>query len=228
MKRCTKCRQIKELSEFGKQKASKDGHRHMCKLCIKSNEKKYRDRNLPIVKARKKAWYLANKNKILAARKIYWENNKDVVSARNKSYQQSHTEDVKEYQRKYSEANNVAMKAYKKTWYLFNKDKHNARSAAWKKANPEKVRATNQVRRAIKYNVTIEKVLPTDVFIRDKWVCGICSSKINKKLKWPHPKSISLDHVIPLIKGGDHAMANCQAAHLECNVCKQATITTLF
>jgi 5-methylcytosine-specific restriction endonuclease McrA len=33
---------------------------------------------------------------------------------------------------------------------------------------------------------------------------------------------VSLDHVIPLSLGGDHSMANTQAAHLDCNTRKQA------
>jgi 5-methylcytosine-specific restriction endonuclease McrA len=39
-------------------------------------------------------------------------------------------------------------------------------------------------------------------------------------LAWPHPASASLDHRIPLSKGGSHTAENTQLAHLACNVRK--------
>jgi 5-methylcytosine-specific restriction endonuclease McrA len=44
---------------------------------------------------------------------------------------------------------------------------------------------------------------------------------VNPALLWPHPKSASLDHVVPLIDGGEHTYANVQLAHLACNVGKR-------
>lgn len=40
--------------------------------------------------------------------------------------------------------------------------------------------------------------------------------------KYPESLSASLDHRVPLAKGGKHSMANCQLAHLDCNVLKGA------
>ncbi|NKT05174.1 hypothetical protein GS485_11095 [Rhodococcus hoagii] len=37
---------------------------------------------------------------------------------------------------------------------------------------------------------------------------------------YPHPKSASLDHVIPLSCGGAHDPSNVALAHLACNVAK--------
>lgn len=50
---------------------------------------------------------------------------------------------------------------------------------------------------------------------RDGWRCGICHAAIDRRLKYPHPGSLSLDHIDPR---GPHEPGNWQAAHLACNV----------
>ncbi|KNX39497.1 hypothetical protein VV01_14575 [Luteipulveratus halotolerans] len=57
---------------------------------------------------------------------------------------------------------------------------------------------------------------------RDGFKCGLCGRRVAMDLVWPHPMSPSLDHVVPLSEGGDHAPANVQLAHLRCNVSKGA------
>ncbi|MFI6681893.1 HNH endonuclease [Kribbella sp. NPDC050470] len=53
---------------------------------------------------------------------------------------------------------------------------------------------------------------------RDGWRCGICNRAVNPVLAYPHPRSASLDHIIPLAEGGSHEPANIRLAHLTCNV----------
>jgi hypothetical protein len=78
----------------------------------------------------------------------------------------------------------------------------------------------NHRNRARQYGVQYEHVDKRKVFARDKWRCGICGDKVDKRLKWPHLFSVSLDHVIPMSRGGDHTYANTQCAHLICNMRK--------
>lgn len=47
--------------------------------------------------------------------------------------------------------------------------------------------------------------------------CGICNQHIDITLKYPHPQSFSIDHIIPVSLGGTHAASNLQPAHLVCN-----------
>jgi len=63
-----------------------------------------------------------------------------------------------------------------------------------------------------------------EIFERDGWRCGLCGHKVNPQVKYPHPRSASLDHIVPLSKGGDHARANTQLACLVCNISKQANV----
>lgn len=49
-------------------------------------------------------------------------------------------------------------------------------------------------------------------------VCGICGKPVDFSLKYPHPLSPCIDHIIPVAKGGHPSdMANLQLAHWCCN-----------
>lgn len=61
-----------------------------------------------------------------------------------------------------------------------------------------------------------------EVFERDGWVCGICTEPVDPEATWPDPLSASLDHVVPVSRGGVHVPENAQCAHLVCNVQKGA------
>lgn len=65
-----------------------------------------------------------------------------------------------------------------------------------------------------------EYIDPIAVYERDGWQCGVCGEPIEPQLKWPHPNSVTLDHVVAVSKGGLHEAENLQAAHWMCNVLK--------
>ncbi|MCP3810808.1 HNH endonuclease [Mycobacteriaceae bacterium Msp059] len=76
-------------------------------------------------------------------------------------------------------------------------------------------------KRARHYGVPYEPINPRAVFARDRWRCGICHHKVDLRLKHPHPRSASLDHIVPMAAGGGHVHTNVQCAHLICNVRKR-------
>lgn len=84
-------------------------------------------------------------------------------------------------------------------------------------------------RRALKRDPNADRIDPTAVFERDNWKCGICHRKVNPVLTHPHPRSASLDHIVPLspLWGGTHTLSNVQLAHLSCNMKKSDRIASV-
>lgn len=81
-------------------------------------------------------------------------------------------------------------------------------------------KANYHKRRAQKLGTQVEDIRPIDIFERDIWLCGLCSTPVDPDCAWPDPMSPSLDHVKPLSLGGTHTYENVQLAHLTCNVSK--------
>lgn len=59
-------------------------------------------------------------------------------------------------------------------------------------------------------------------------VCGICGRPVDKTLKYPHPLSPCIDHIVPIAKGGHPSdMDNLQLAHWTCNRQKSDKLITI-
>lgn len=50
--------------------------------------------------------------------------------------------------------------------------------------------------------------------------CHLCDSDIDHTLPWPNPFSFTVDHVIPISKGGTNDFSNVRPAHARCNFSK--------
>ena len=54
--------------------------------------------------------------------------------------------------------------------------------------------------------------------LQTQTVCGICGKPVDKKLKYPHPMAPTVDHIVPVAKGGHPSdISNLQLAHWCCN-----------
>jgi 5-methylcytosine-specific restriction endonuclease McrA len=93
-----------------------------------------------------------------------------------------------------------------------NQRKHATKRDRWQHANYK--------RRALVLAGEPEEVDRLAVFERDHWTCGICSMPVMPSLKWPHRECASIDHIVPLSKGGSHTYTNVQCAHYGCNSAK--------
>jgi hypothetical protein len=93
MKQCTKCLEVKELSEFNKMRASKDVLQYKCKACIVYYNKKNADK----IKEHKKQYYQDNVEKY-------------------KQYREEHSEEIKKYRKLYKIENADIVKEYDKQY----------------------------------------------------------------------------------------------------------------
>ncbi len=97
MKKCSKCKEEKELSKFNKDKKSKDGHRTQCMKCRsklrKEYDKEYNKKNKEKINEYRKEWREKNKEYF----KEYREKNKEKIKERNKKYNKNNREKLNEY-----------------------------------------------------------------------------------------------------------------------------------
>ena len=97
-------------------------------------------------------------------------------------------------------------------------------TAEWKATNPQRyletMSAANARRRANQRGLPAEKFSYAEIFDRDQWTCQLCGRPIDPKLRGRTAKSVSIDHILPISRGGGHIRDNVQAAHFGCNVRK--------
>ncbi len=93
---------------------------------------------------------------------------------------------------------------------------------AWLKAERtiEMKKMRGSRRRAILRGVQYEDFYHTEIYTRDKWICQICLTPVDRTKKPPNYRSPSIDHIVPLCKGGPHRRSNVQCAHWICNLRK--------
>lgn len=95
MKKCGRCKEFKEESDFYPDKSKKSGLNSYCKICSKIKQREYQARN-----------YNRNKAKESKRHKIYYENNKEAFQLKNKIYHQNHKIN-KEEKAKYDHDRNI-------------------------------------------------------------------------------------------------------------------------
>jgi hypothetical protein len=81
--------------------------------------------------------------------------------------------------------------------------------------------------RRIRTSEEIQDFKRIDIYERDSWICQLCDKPVNPKLSFPNPGCASLDHVIPLSRGGSHKTTNVQLAHLRCNTSRGNRVPNL-
>ena len=80
-------------------------------------------------------------------------------------------------------------------------------------------------RTMIKKNGKIDHCISLEkLYKRDKGICHICTDKVNMNLNTNDNMYGSIDHVIPLAKGGTHTWDNVKLAHRICNSIKGAEV----
>ena len=132
----------------------------------------------------------SNKQKSVDAHREWIERNREHASAYDREYRETHREQIQRKERNYA------------------------------LRHPDRIRAKTRKRDALKIGNGHLRYIEADIYTRDKWCCRLCGARVNRRLKWPHPKSPSLDHIVPLSTGGADAPANVQLAHLRCNLRK--------
>lgn len=170
-------------------------YREANKERLRAKDREYASQNREEAKARAKAWYYANLERAKAARKAWREANKTSISAASKEDRKANPSKYQNYERK---------RAAKKKIY----------NAEYNKKNPEKNRRNQHKRRMILASLPFDTSITTAaVYERDNGVCGLCNQPVSES-------DATIDHIIPVSRGGAHVWANVHIAHKSCNCSK--------
>jgi 5-methylcytosine-specific restriction endonuclease McrA len=189
----------------------------------KKNKLKYAE-NAEVIKLRVKNYAANNqekiktykiKNRISRNKKcLEWhEQNKDHDKEYAKKYYQENSDKIKECSREYYKANSENLKSKSAKWREENYEKLFIQQRNYRINNYSKILDKNARRRSLLKGVKVENVDRLKVYERDSGICGICKKPVNLE-------DMTIDHIIPLVKGGEHSYKNVQIAHLSCNSSK--------
>jgi predicted nucleic acid-binding Zn ribbon protein/uncharacterized OB-fold protein len=102
-------------------------------------------------------------------------------------------------------------------------------AARWSNDHPDVKRAEKLRRRARLRCSVVENIRPIDIYTRDRWTCQLCHRPAPQPLLGTRsPLRPTIDHILPIAKGGQHTHQNVQCAHSQCNSRKSARIQGQF
>jgi hypothetical protein len=218
LKRCTKCREYKPLTEYIKSKANKDGLYIYCNDCRIAKKKLEYQKNKDKYNERSAKYFYDNHEQAKEQQKKYREQNKDSINARAKNYREANKERIAEWQRGYRERNRETLKIYD-TIRQSNperKAKHNISCQRYHAT--EKGNLTAQLSRERYRN---RQAGASSTLTRTQWnackdmfdnTCAYCGKSL---------KNLTQDHFIPLSKGGGYDANNIIPCCKSCNSSKQ-------
>lgn len=112
-KECTKCGEVKPLSEYSKNSRNKTtGLQPKCKACDSAYYKKNREQ----IRDRISNHYENNKKAILAQMKLYREKNKEAISEREKKYYQENKKSIRKKNKAWYENNREQVNNWNKQY----------------------------------------------------------------------------------------------------------------
>jgi 5-methylcytosine-specific restriction endonuclease McrA len=172
-----------------------------------------------------KKWRLANPEKQAANLKKWHEENRGRHRALQKAWQKRNPDYLKSYARKYREENRERVREYDRDWRAKNRERAlaKAREAQRKRyaANPEVKKLRVQQRRyalgAAGPGVTPAEWLAVCDSYRDANGCVCCAY-------CKAPCKPTVDHVVPLVRGGRDEVSNVVPACKSCNCSKSARL----
>jgi len=125
------------------------------------------------------------------------------------------------YERKLADPEALELqRAQTRAWRSANPDRITEQYRQWRTENATRVAEKNRRRRARLLAAWDEDVDILELVAQSEGKCGICREPIDTTLAWPDMQSLTLDHIMPLSRGGRHRTDNCQPAHAVCNARK--------
>ena len=183
-----------ESKDAAKRKRYRERHLEECKAHCRN----YYRRNAEAIKERARRNYWAKREKWLIGQRKWYSENKERFRIRNLKYKKLHKERLKA------------------AAVVYHKKKHSKivmYASVWCNRNRDKIAQVQHARRFKKLSPPYEDCTDKIKLLRTSRFCHWCCRKLT-------PKTVTIDHVIPLNKGGHHLRDNLVAACNPCNASK--------
>lgn len=169
----------------------REAHRQELRAAARQYEESHRDQK----RASDRRYRAENREAVLEGMRRYYAAHRDRVIASVHNYRAAHIEEQRARGREWSRANRVHRRPYFKKW---------------RDAHPSLVQAGRRRRRACKAGVLNTLTAREWADIQVAWGrrCAYCGRGDVK---------LTQDHMVPISKGGAHAVANVVPACLSCN-----------
>lgn len=186
-KACTGCGEVKALEGFKRFRHAKDGRASECRTCTSKRDRRYRENNREVCRARD--------------RDYYWRT-APVRREESRKYREAHREEILAYLKEYRNNNREARRAWSRANPHKNRAMH-TRRRIWK------------LRGKVE-GVVVDRQAIIDRDAGRCHVCGI-KCKPWRKEAGKRGQCLTIDHLIPLAEGGLDVPENLAVACLSCN-----------
>lgn len=141
----------------------------------------------------------------------YWVRCKDCHHALTKKYRETRKAEIYARDQEWRKANPEKIREYNRRSKERNPEGLAENTRRWQRNNPDRVREFSHRRRTRKKNNGIYKITQRELDRLYASPCAYCGSREN----------ITLDHVVPISKGGTHGVGNIVPACRFCNFSKR-------
>lgn len=196
---CNQCGQVKCHRAFHKDRTGSFGLRWRCKDC----QRNYFKENTDQINKRRREYKAERREHFNEYDREYHRKNPEPKKARDRNYRQEHTEEIKAYIRDY--------KRYNERYRPYNLEYNRQ----YRQLHPEKNAQHFNNRRARKQQAG-------GAFTSKEWR-GLCAYYDNTCLCCGRSEpdiTLTVDHVVPLSRGGTNYIDNIQPLCLACNMSK--------
>lgn len=154
-----------------------------------------------------------NRDKLLKSKHDYYFKNREKFFAINKKWNQDNKEKMREYRKTHAKR----YLQHKRNWYANHREYARQASSNFRKRRPDRIAVSNAKRRALSKGCKVlsEAVDKLYAIARsgEHIACFYCGDKVSGR-------SLHLDHIIPLSRGGDHTPENLCFSCAPCNLSK--------
>lgn len=217
MKQCTKCHEWKDKSAFNRNARYKtSGLNPVCKMCDSIIRKAQYAANPEHYRKRMRKYYADHPDayqKGQARKKIVKAWRKPESRVKSAEYKRNHREQARKWQKTYYQKFKDKCRAAIKKWYASHPNFESEYRRKRYAENPQR-----EIARVHKHQALLKNA---GTFTQAEWD-ALCARYGNRCLRCGSDGPLTIDHVIPLSRGGKNTIDNIQPLCHKCNSSKGA------